>query len=222
MATTSTLPNEYDKKVFMTIPHYIDIHFTVLDLVRHSCPSPATWLDIGCGTGKLTEDAAGLFPDTLFTVCDPSPEMLALAKERLHSIPTRFIEGGAQELSLPQKSQDVVTAVLSLHYIPLQERESVANSIFEMLRSGGVYIQCEHTAPRTEYGKTLTLSRWEEYQHSAGKTAEAAAAHVARYNKSYFPMSLERHIELLERCGFENVELAWASYCDTIIWARKK
>lgn len=57
---------------------------TAISRLTHSVHSgPITILEIGCGTGALTEKLAELFPEASITALDLSPAMLEAAKQRL-------------------------------------------------------------------------------------------------------------------------------------------
>ena len=45
--------------------------------------NPKLWLDTGCGTGSLVEQAFDIFKETTFILADPSPEMINEAKNKL-------------------------------------------------------------------------------------------------------------------------------------------
>ena len=193
-----------------------------MDLIHHACPKPAAWLDTGCGTGALIRRALPVFSDTNFFLADPSADMLDMARSQLRDEPRcRFINASSQELEFPDNTFDAVTAVLAHHYLDAPERGKAERNIFRMLRQGGIYVTCEHTSPMTETGRLLTLARWRDFQHAAGKPAEKAAEHTARYGESYFPISMSEHIRLLQDCGFSTVEILWASYCDVVFYAIK-
>lgn len=78
-------------------------------------PAGASWVDVGCGTGALTEtvlrDAA---PSSAVGV-DPSLPFVAVARERVSAA---FVVGDARALPLPSGSVDVVVSGLSLNFVP--------------------------------------------------------------------------------------------------------
>lgn len=92
-------------------------------------------LDIGTGTGAVAESAVSLVaPDGTVVGIDPSPDMLALARERLgDSVDLR--EGRAEEIPLPDGSVDVVLASLSMMYVI--DRTAAARELARVLRPEG-------------------------------------------------------------------------------------
>ena len=80
---SSHLSTVYDGAVRSTIPYYDCLHEETCAWVRAIRPSVDAWLDTGCGTGALAAKALEFFPETKFTLADPSPEMLAVARQRL-------------------------------------------------------------------------------------------------------------------------------------------
>ena len=81
-------------------------------------PSGLTWLDVGCGTGALTQailDAAD--PREILGV-DPSADFLATAAAQVADPRVRFALGDARALPVPNDAFDVVVAGLVLHFVP--------------------------------------------------------------------------------------------------------
>src|SRR5215211_3504423 len=76
------------------------------------------WLDVGCGTGALTQailDAAD--PREILGV-DPSAEFLATAAGLIADPRVRFAVGDARALPAPDNAYNVVVAGLVLHFVP--------------------------------------------------------------------------------------------------------
>ena len=220
--TNATKPRQYDGNIRRTIPYYDEIHDNILDLIATVLGAPDKWLDIGCGTGALIQRARMQWPGTKYDLLDPNPDMLAVAKEKLGDAGRfRWLNEYSTEAELPDEEYDVITAVLSNHYLDRQERRNVLQKIRRALRPGRLFITCEHTAPQTEMGLRILLSRWERYQIDAGKTEEKAASHIARYGNEYFPITLQEHLQLMEECGFSTTELLWWAYAEAVLYAVK-
>lgn len=220
---TSQPARNYDCGVRKTIPFYDNIHTQISDLVKHSGIKKDIWLDTGCGTGYMVKNFLPLFPNTQFILADPSKDMLKISKEKLvkESRNTIFICDGTETLSLPNESINIITAVLAHHYLSKDKRCLAIENCLRMLSKGGMLITCEHVAASCDDGVSISLSRWADYQRSAGKSAEKVESHIARYNVDYFPITIEEHFSLMRDCGFHTVELLWASYSDAVFYAIK-
>lgn len=73
-------------------------------------------VDVGCGTGVLLERVLDREPSATCVGIDVTPEMLAVAVQRLGRRAT-FVRGSATQLPLPDRSADVVVSTNALHYL---------------------------------------------------------------------------------------------------------
>ncbi len=96
-------------------------------------PAPGTEvLDLGAGTGKLTE-AALQVPGVLVTAVDPDPEMLAELRRRLPAVDARV--GPAEAIPLADASVDAVIVGQAWHWF---DQDVAEPEIARVLRPGGV------------------------------------------------------------------------------------
>lgn len=202
---------EYDDKVKQTIPYYGEIYKQVIDIVRAADKNHLSWLDIGCGTGKMAEQALAYLDINKFVFCDISTEMLTISKDRFNLINTRFITSSAQELSYKDEF-DVITAIQVNHYGTLDERVKAVENSYNALKNDGIFITFENYLPYSNAGKALYLRRWQNYQIQQGKSIESSREHVGRYGKDYYPISISEHMEVMKSGGFNVVEILWVSY----------
>jgi SAM-dependent methyltransferase len=120
----------------------IDNRFTgVIDgIMRHAGLQPGQQvLDLGTGTGSAAVKAAlSVAPGGAVMAIDVSPEMLAIARQRIASMGLSnisFQEGRAEEIPAPSGQFDAVLASLSLMYVI--DRNAAAREIARVLRPGG-------------------------------------------------------------------------------------
>ena len=74
---------EYDAKIRQTLPFYEKFYEQVVDILEVWGREDLSWLDIGCGTGKMYEAANKRLSVREFVFTDISEEMLTVAAERL-------------------------------------------------------------------------------------------------------------------------------------------
>lgn len=93
-------------------------------------PPGQSWLDVGCGTGALSEAILDLARPAGVVGIDPSPGFIDLARRRLPGPPTRFARGAAQRLPVKGDTFDTVVSGLMLNFVPVP-----AEAVAEMARA---------------------------------------------------------------------------------------
>lgn len=90
-------------------------------------------LDIGCGTGALLNLLAAQHNAVNLVGIDPSPEMLAVARQKLPTV--QFELGFAERLPFADNCFDVVASNSAFHYF--QAPDAALREIRRVLRPGG-------------------------------------------------------------------------------------
>ena len=210
----------YDENVRRVIPFYDEIYRQIFDLIKAYSSSSIALLDTGCGTGTLGLTACRELELSELVLCDPSEKMLSDAKRKLCGFPCEFICAGSEELTFENRF-DVVTAIQSHHYFDKAARQTAVRNCYSALRQGGIFICFENTAPNTDTGRDIMLSRLEKYELDAGRSPEEVRSHSARYGTEFFPITIKEHFALLEKTGFRAAELFWHSYMQSGFYAVK-
>jgi SAM-dependent methyltransferase len=81
-------------------------------------PAGRRWLDVGCGTGALTETALAVAGPDMVVGVDPAAGFLAAARARIDDERAVFSVGDARSLPLPGRSFDAVVSGLALNFVP--------------------------------------------------------------------------------------------------------
>ena len=161
-------------------------------------PPRQRWLDIGCGTGALTQTILASAEPAQVTGVDPSEGFLATARKRVSDPCASFLIGDAQKLPVDDASADVAVSGLVLNFVP-----DSARAIAEMrraVRSGGsvaLYVW--------DYAGEMQLIRrfWD-----AAVALDPASGELDEARR--FPICQpERLAGLLQGAGLERVE-SWA------------
>ena len=99
-------------------------------LAWFAVPTAGRWLDVGCGTGALTEAVLDATDPIAVVGIDPSPEFLGAAQRRIADPRARFEVGDARALPVPSDDYDAVVAGLVLNFVP-----DPAPAVAEMVRA---------------------------------------------------------------------------------------
>lgn len=98
-------------------------------------PRGLRWLDVGCGTGALTQAILACTEPAEVIGIDPSHRYIAFAQRQHADRPASFTTGDAQALPVGDASQDVVVSGLVLNFVPSPAR--AAAEMQRVLRPGG-------------------------------------------------------------------------------------
>jgi len=99
-------------------------------------------LDLGCGRGSETIQAAGIIGSTGFAWgLDLTPRMIGLAQERARTEELdniSFILGTMEQIPLPDASLDAVISNCAINHV--LDKKAVYQEIYRLLRPGGRFV----------------------------------------------------------------------------------
>ena len=98
--------------------------------------SGAKWLDVGCGTGALTETIMALCEPRAVTAIDASVGFIDFANAHVRDERVQFTVADAQTLPVETASFDVVVSGLVLNFLP--DPNKAAAEMRRVARPGGV------------------------------------------------------------------------------------
>lgn len=98
-------------------------------------PAQACWLDVGCGTGALSQTILEVASPRSVLGVDPSEGFLAVAREQVQDIRADFLLGDAQALPAESSAYDVVVSGLVLNFVPRPDQ--ALREIVRVVRTGG-------------------------------------------------------------------------------------
>ncbi len=198
--------DHYDETIRKFIPGYED----GLDRAAQTVASirPELVLDLGAGTGALSEAVLSCPQVGKLEVIDLDPEMLEKARARLRKFESR-VSFSLRSFLEPLPHCDAVTASLALHHVPtLGEKGALYKTIYQALRPGGLLANADVTMGADEGLRRATYERWADHLVAGGIARERAFEHFREWSHedTYFP--LEAELELMREAGFR-AECVW-------------
>jgi SAM-dependent methyltransferase len=101
-------------------------------------PPGNRWLDVGCGTGALTQTILAMSAPGSVLGVDPSERYIAYARAQMTDTRARFEVGDARALPVDGQSYDAVVSGLALNFVPATDQVIAATSMLRAARLGGV------------------------------------------------------------------------------------
>jgi len=129
-------------------------------------PGGRRWLDVGCGTGALTEAVLAAADPAGVLGVDPSAGFLDTARSRVTDPRARFEAGDARSLPVPDRAFDAVVSALALNFVP--EPATAAGEFARVAAPGGVV-----AAYVWDYGDGMAMMR--HFWDAAAELDPAAA-----------------------------------------------
>jgi tRNA (cmo5U34)-methyltransferase len=194
--------SEYDKDRFRLIPGYESFYRWAVDLI----PSDSMHiLDLGAGSGLMTELVNRRFPKASIHLIDVSGPMLDLARRRFgNNSRITYEQADYLEASFP-KRLDAIISSLSIHHLPDKQKKKIFRKIYKALATGGVFVNAEQVA-----GPTKNLSRrykdiWLLQIKKAGATEKQIKQALFRMREDRCS-PIEDQLKWMRNAGFSDAD----------------
>ena len=180
-------------------------------------------LDLGAGTGNLSRTVLEVFPTCQVTLVDFSANMLAEVPHVLAAFPDKYVIRQADfwEVKFPKGRFDAVVTSFALHHGRGDAvYEGLYKNIYSWLRPGGVFACCDAVEGDNPEVDALNLAGWRRYL-SKNLTATDVKGMLSHYRREDSPISLRKHLLLLEKAGFSCVDILWKRFNFAVYMAVK-
>ncbi len=194
------------------VPGLESLHRMSNVLLAERAPDDAEVLVLGAGGGMELRAFAQAHSGWRFTGIDPAEEMLNLASTTLGPLGERvsLIKGYAHDA--PDGPFDAAACLLTLHFLPREERIETAAEIHRRLKPGAPFVVAHSSFPQDGEERSRWLSRYAAFAVASGaepSMAENARASVAA---SLGVLSPEEDEDVLRQAGFMDVTPFYAAF----------
>lgn len=212
----------FDEQVQKNIPCYNEMLTALINAIPDNKKNPKI-LDLGCGTGNITQKVLTRFPDAKVTCLDLSENMIEIAKDKLSDYEKiEYIVGDFTQMQIETK-YDVILSSLALHHIPNdEEKESMYKDIYEALEKDGVFYNADVIKANSNYNEELNNKIAIREMKENGVTDEEITEHKGKRDANDIPTTLINHIKMLENVGFEEIDVIWKHYSNAVYGGTKK
>ncbi|WP_353888814.1 class I SAM-dependent methyltransferase, partial [uncultured Paracoccus sp.] len=201
----------YAGRVARHVPGLKDLHRMAGLLLAERVPETGHVLVLGAGGGLELRAFAAAHPGWRFDGVDPSPQMIAQALDILGPAGYRvtFHQGYIDDA--PEGPFDGATCLLTLHFLPREERLRTLRQLHRRLRPAAPFVMAHHSFPKADGQQDLWLRRNAAWLVSGGMPQAQAIAGMARMKERLPVLTPEEDAALLAAAGFRHVQLFYAA-----------
>lgn len=210
---------EYDKDRKAIIPHFDIYYGTLVQLADSKINNPRI-LDLGAGTGLLTQLLWEKHPEARFQLVDMAEEMLNIAKNRFSRqenfeyINENYLKYDFDGLF------DMIVSSLSIHHLNHSDIKSLYQKAYDHLKPDGIFLNADEVIGPGSYSEEMYQKNWMGVIDQAGLEEEDKKVILERM-KFDNPATLEDNIKWLEEAGFKDVDVYYKYYNFVVLYGRK-
>jgi len=194
------------------VPGFADLHRMTAILLAEHAPRDAKVLVLGAGGGLELKAIAEAHPHWTFVGVDPAQAMLDLAKRTLGDLNDRveLVRGYIEDA--PADPFDAATCLLTLHFLPPDERRQTVRDIHTRLKPGAPFVAAHGSFPQAAPQRDQWLSRYAAFAIASGVDPEQANGAKAAVAASLNTLNPEHDEAILREAGFTDVSMFFAAF----------
>ncbi len=194
------------------VPGYDSLLPMARILLAERMPHDGRMLVVGAGGGLELEDFARAPPGWRFDGVDPSAPMLELAARRLGALASRVSlhEGYVQDA--PAGPFDGASCLLTFHFVPQDQRLSMATAIHRRLKPGAPFVAAHFSVADGAGARELWMSRWAAFLVTSGVEPGQAVATRDKLVAELPILAPEQDEAILREAGFGTVQLFYVGF----------
>ena len=192
------------------VPGWADMLRMADLLLAERVPADGKVLVVGAGGGLELKRFAESHPGWRFLGVDPARAMLDLARSTLGPLAARVeFQEGYVDAADPGPF-DAATCLLTLHFVPLDERRRLLQEVRQRLRRGAPFVRAHLSFAQAPDERATWLARYAAFIASSGVDAAKAQAAAEAVGARLPILSPGQDEALLREAGFSGVQLFYA------------
>jgi tRNA (cmo5U34)-methyltransferase len=214
---------QYDTLFVPRLSGYEAMHAVILALLPAPRDRQLRILELGAGTGNLTEKLLICVPNSRVVGYDLSAAMLDQARAKLASQSDRvdFVEADMSRAEFAGLF-DVVVSSIAVHHVPPRSKPGVFRRLYEALQPGGALIIGDaFRAATPELDSTYRRLR-----AAAQSSCDPDAAAYEAFRTQAGPAGgsstqMSHYLRWMRQAGFVSVDCAWKQFSIAVVYGER-
>ena len=214
------IAQEYDVNRRRFIPCFDDFYEGATQFIASNITEPKRILDLGAGTGLLSNFWYQCFSQAEYVLVDIAGEMLEVARKRFAGLENVSYQIMDYSKELPKEEFDVIVSALSIHHLEDENKKELFSRIYDKLPSGGLFINYDQFCAGTAEMNLWFDSFWEKQLETSGLSSLDLERWKER-RKLDRECSLEDEIDMLQKSGFREVKCIYSHQKFSVVVGKK-
>jgi tRNA (cmo5U34)-methyltransferase len=202
---------EYDGIILKLIPHYPQMLDALVSAIPFDASKPIRVIDLGCGTGTISQRMLAAYPNARVTCLDLAENMVAIARAKLGQR-VRCLVGDFNAFAFDAQ-YDAIVSSLALHHLATDaDKLGFYRQIYDALAPGGVFFNADVVLGSSGALQATYMRKWRAFMQQNVSDEEIAHTWLPKYYAEDRPAKLTNHLAWLAEVGFADVDVVWKHY----------
>lgn len=208
------LSHRYTELISRCVPRYDELFYNLFYYIPDDL-HPQQILDLGCGTGNLTEAAVKHYPHAAIHALDVSGEILEECRNRFAAHTNiSYHQQDFSQLEFAEESFDLVISSIAIHHIPDEEKVKLYRKLHGLLKPGGIFVFADQTKGINDEIYWKHIYRWKEEAFKLGSDDADWQLWMEHQEAHDYHAPVSFHLQELTQAGFREVDVIWKN----IMW----
>jgi tRNA (cmo5U34)-methyltransferase len=202
---------DFDRIILTLIPDYPQMVGAIVAAIPFEREAPVSVIDLGCGTGTVSQGVLNAFPNAHVTCLDLAENMIAMARSKLANHPRVHFTVG--DFATFDGEYDAVISSLALHHLAADEdKRNFYGRIHTRLRPGGVFYNGDVVLASSDLLQAMYMRHWRAFMRRKISDDEIESKWIPKYLAEDRPAKLVDQLAWLNEIGFADVDVLWKRY----------
>jgi len=214
------ISKSYTDSIQRCVPDYSEMLKSLFIYINPDF-QPKTILELGCGTGNLTQMIHQRYPDATIVTVDISAECINECKSRLSSEKIKYIKSDFKEIEFPDNTFDLVLSSISIHHINDKDKELLFQKLYRYQTPNGILSFCDQFRGETDFIYNKHIERWKKYAIEQGASNDEWNMWMQHQQEHDYHSTLANHLQWIKNAGYGLTDCTRKHLLWTTIYAEK-
>jgi len=212
---------DYSALIQRCVPRYHEMLQMLTDYIPDDL-KPKKILELGCGSGLLSQRIVKKFPTAEIHLLDLSGDILEQCRIHLNEPENiKFIQADFKDLKFEAGSYDLIYSSIAIHHIIDAEKKKLFANVYEWLKPKGVFIYADQTRGATDEIYNKHIAHWKKASVELGANNDEWNEWMLHQNSHDYHVDFETQLLYLKEAGFPLRDIIWRNLLWTIYFVQK-